>query len=477
MNLLTSKEIEDIVENPSPMHALMLCADFRLFIQLSHFAINRVHFQFKDFHITIISELTAIANCENEKRNLALCLPVGCGKSLIVEYFIAWTFCRNINLAYVYCSHSSTNILKLSREVRDMFTHPFFQAVFGLQLKIDEASKTNWSFAGAINRTGLLATTTAAGSTGADSGNPGIIGYSGAVVIDDPIDASDSESDIVLTDAAKFYDEKLATRRRTPKTPTILLMQRLSVDDLVGWVEKNEPDLWKIIVVPALNEDGSSFWPERYPLEELLRIRRSNPKKFYSQYQQTPLKDTGRKIFDITKFKKFSEFPVFDRIVSSWDTALKEKLINDPSACGIFGIKRNKVGIEEYYLIYVWKDRVLYPKLKGKYKEVTSLYNCNTNLIEDKASGQSLIPDLRNEGHSNIVAIDPGTKDKVERAQHPSEIVEQGRFYVLEGASWLREYEDELAVFPDKKMHDDQVDFTTQFLNWAAKPQGNLMGF
>lgn len=361
-----------------------------------------------------------------------------------------------------------------------MFGHKFLQSLFKLELKADEGSKTNWSFKGAINRTGLLAITMGTGSTGADAGNPNLTEYSGALVIDDPIDAGKIRRPLLLGEVITFYDEKLTPRRRTPKTPTILVMQRLIVGDLITWLknekENEEYEDWDFVEIPALDENDKSFWESRYPAETLINTRKKSPFKFYAQYQQNPIKEDGTAIFDKSKFAWYKELPEMDEITASWDLAVKVKEINDYSVCEIWGLKRNNVGITDHYLIYVWRDRVLYPTLKAKYKEINRLYNPNRNLIEDKSAGETLIPDLKEEGYTGIVAINPGTQDKVERAAVPSEIIDQGRVFLPKDAPWLDAFLDEVLTFPNSD-HDDQVDPMTQYLNWSQKPRRGSMGF
>ena len=62
--------------------------DFLSYLLVVFFLINGSKFILKDFHRLVIKKLQDIVDGKNEKRNLALCLPVGSGKSLIIEYFI-----------------------------------------------------------------------------------------------------------------------------------------------------------------------------------------------------------------------------------------------------------------------------------------------------------------------------------------------------------------------------------------------------
>ena len=52
---------------------------------------------------------------------------------------------------------------------------------------------------------------------------------------------------------------------------------------------------------------------------------------------------------------------------------------------------------------------------------------------------------------------------------------EDGSVYLPEAAPWLGTYLTELLGFPNTK-HDDQVDSTSQFLNWAWKRAGTHAG-
>lgn len=467
MNL--EQHIEQILEDKKEamLSAIVLAGDLKLFIKYTHYAINQVNFTFKPFHDDIINALQDIALGKNKKRNLGISVPVGAGKSLIVEYFIAWTFCRNINLAYLYTSHSRTNILKLSREVKSIFEHPFIIALFDLKLKDDEKSKINWSFDSSLNRTGLVATTTGSGSTGADSGNPAIDGYSGAVILDDPMDAGDINSQVKLDEVIRIYDDKLATRRRTPTTPSIVIMQRLCKNDLIGYLKKNQKDDWLFLEIPALKEDGESFWPERYPVNELKKIEKENPPKFFAQYQQTPVERSEFAIYDVNNFKYYDEIPQdIEYVVQSWDTAFKVGAQNDYSVCSTWAAVSGQFGYD-YYILDVMRKKLEYPQLRQEFIGLQQKYNPYIILIEDKASGQSLIQDLTQVGNNKLLPVKVDS-DKVTRATAPAALASS--VYLPRQAGWLDDFMSEFRQFPDGD-HDDIVDTYNQFLNWANKPR------
>ena len=76
--------------------------------------------------------------------------------------------------------------------------------------------------------------------------------------------------------------------------------------------------------------------------------------------------------------------------------------------------------------------------------------------IEDAASGQSLIQELRK---NSGVAIVPKKveRDKVARVSSITDIVEAGRVWLPTAAPWLDEFVAECLAFP-ASTHDDQVD-------------------
>jgi predicted phage terminase large subunit-like protein len=101
----------------------------------------------------------------------------------------------------------------------------------------------------------------------------------------------------------------------------------------------------------------------------------------------------------------------------------------------------------------------------------------DTVLIEDKSSGSSLIQDLRasSKFKSPVIAIEPKDYggDKLNRAATSSPAIEAGLVYLPETATWLPEYETEVSRFPNSA-NMDQVDSTSQYLNWSLGRSGGM---
>jgi predicted phage terminase large subunit-like protein len=162
-------------------------------------------------------------------------------------------------------------------------------------------------------------------------------------------------------------------------------------------------------------------------------------------------------------FRRYIEIPHdAELIVQSWDTAYKADQINDYAVCTTWA-----VGRFAYYLLHVHRERMEYPKLKQVAVLLADRFKPGAVLVEDKASGQSLIQELRAQTRLPVVAIEP-VADKITRMNAASAMFEAGRVYFPERADWMLEYETELTIFP-LAPHDDQVDSTSQFLNWASQ--------
>jgi predicted phage terminase large subunit-like protein len=112
----------------------------------------------------------------------------------------------------------------------------------------------------------------------------------------------------------------------------------------------------------------------------------------------------------------------------------------------------------------VYRERLDYPQLKKAVKALNERFNPTTILIEDKASGTQLAQELRYERMWNVRSVEP-KGDKVMRMMAQTPLIESGRVFIPDRASWLDAYLHELQVFP-KGRYDDQVDSTSQALEF-----------
>lgn len=272
----------------------------KAFIKTMHFYNTGAHFTFKSFHNDVIQALERIAKYETTK-NLILNLPVGFGKSQIIEYFKSWCFARNKNLCFLYTSYSDKLIIKLSSEIMEIMQSEPYQAMWPYSFKKEKKSKANWSIEDSVGRAGLTAGSIGGTITGLDAGNPAVEGFCGALIIDDPMKAGDEIYETKRDLVVEYYSRKLPSRLRRSDVPIILIMQRLHEEDLTGYIKhegkfgsgltpeqkKEWESDWDCITVQAL-VDEKSIWEDKVSTETLLKERDREPWFFYSQRQQAP---------------------------------------------------------------------------------------------------------------------------------------------------------------------------------------------
>jgi predicted phage terminase large subunit-like protein len=202
----------------------------------------------------------------------------------------------------------------------------------------------------------------------------------------------------------------------------------------------------------------TALWPKRFDVTWLLQQRSVlGEREFTALYQQSPY-IVGGNILKENWLRRYDTLalPEMHAIAVTVDTAFKAGNRNDYSVFSIGGI----TSMGDIYLMKVIREKLEFPDLKRKAIAVNAAYRgqgLRGFWVEDKASGQSLIQELRNDSGVAIIPWKTGTDDKVQRASSITPLMEAGRVYVPNEAEWLDEWLSEIVSFPSVK-HDDQVD-------------------
>ena len=152
------------------------------------------------------------------------------------------------------------------------------------------------------------------------------------------------------------------------------------------------------------------------------------------------------------------DLPEIEYVLQSWDTAFSTKEKTSYSARTTWGVFKRHGQINAIVLD-MWYDRVTYPELRRIAKESYDDFEPDAVLIEKKASGQSLIQDLRMAGVP-VLEYSPD-RDKEARAHASSALLEDGRIYFPSDKKWAKNLIDICAAFPAGD-NDDIVDTCTQ---------------
>lgn len=152
-------------------------------------------------------------------------------------------------------------------------------------------------------------------------------------------------------------------------------------------------------------------------------------------------------------------------IYQSWDTAFKTNQENDYSVCTTWQLCE-----DGYYLINLYRERLEFPDLKRKVVLLYEEYSPTLILIEDHASGQSLIQELKRETRIPIKPIRKD-KDKLSYVYAVTPLIESGKTFLVMNYELKTKGEiiiNECEEFPNGE-HDDIVDSISQFLNYAKE--------
>lgn len=212
-----------------------------------------------------------------------------------------------------------------------------------------------------------------------------------------------------------------------------------------------------------------ALWPERFPLEELLRKQALDEREFEALYQQSPY-IRGGNLIKISQFRRFDTLPQMATVIIAADTAFKKTETSDFSVFGVWGMD---VG-GDIYLIDVIRRRLDFAELKREAISLNARWRSRALrglYVEDKASGQSLIQELRRESGLAVIPHRVST-DKVSRVHSILPMIEGGRVFIPQSAPWLDDYLIELEQFPDGAK-DDQVDMTSMALDVLSRTGSN----
>jgi predicted phage terminase large subunit-like protein len=300
------------------------------------------------------------------------------------------------------------------------------------------------------------------------------------IILDDPIKPEDAMSDTVRNQVNEWYRSTLASRLNDKANGAIILvMQRLHEDDLAGRLL--ETGDWHQLCLPAIavadamipltrgrmhkRREGDVLHPERESYADLMAMKASQGSMlFAAQYQQQPVPPEGN-IVHSGWLKRYTtaDLPEGGEVIQSWDTANKDGIFNDYSVCITARVQSNHI-----YLLNVWRKKVQFPDLRKAAVAQAQAYRATVMLIEDQASGEQLLQELRKYPTAGVPAPigRRPESDKVTRLAGVSAMIEAGQLYLPEEAPWLADFEHELLAFPASR-HFDQVDALSQLLAWV----------
>jgi predicted phage terminase large subunit-like protein len=406
---------------------------------------------------------------EGKKKRVIINIAPRHGKSELTSYLLpAWWLGHKPESKIMMVTHTEDLSAAFGRRIRNLIDSEEYAEIFP-ETAIAKDAKGSGSWASTKGGTYY-----AAGVGGAIAGRGADL-----LLIDDPHSEQSIRANPKLTfDSAWQWYQTGPRQRLQWGGAIIVVMTRWGRLDLTGKLidhaSKNpDGDQWEVIEFPAIMPSGNPLWPEKWPLEELNKIKATiDPRYWQSQYMQQPTAEEGA-LVKRNWWKQWTDPkpPTCDYVIQSWDTAHEAKTSADYSAYTCWGVfnRENDDGVQvpNIILLDAFKDRMEFPELKKTALKHYKDRNPDSVLVERKASGAPLIQELRAMG---VPAIEftPSrgragvANDKTARLNAVSDMFSSGMVWAPDTV-WAKEVIEEIASFPAGE-HDDYVDSTVQAL-------------
>lgn len=399
------------------------------------------------------------------KKNLLINIaPRTFKTSIVSRCFPAWCFTLMPECEFILTSATGRLAFDNCINVRKILDEEWVQGLPSFEVEFDSVDTQQYFKTvqgGAVYAQGLGGTITGFGAGKARDF------FGGAIIIDDPLKASDARSSLTLQRCIEYYTGTLKSRRNNVNsTPIIVIMQRLHVDDLSGWLLKNEPEDWHQIVFKGLGDNGEVLNPLTMSRQELETLRIVDPFTYYAQYQQEPITASG----GIIKKEWWKEYVPetikldlgFNFITA--DTAFKSHDENDQSVIQFWHAENSGL-----YLVDGVAGRWEFPDLISQLKSFYSRHSnyCREVFVEDKASGTPLVQTLQMQGLP-VTGWQPKdfdfSEDKVGRVNDSAMLIYSGKVLLPStGGAFATELKEQSLLFQRDMTHkhDDHVDSMT----------------
>ena len=311
------------------------------------------------WHLEAIAEhLQAVAR--GEIRRLVINVPPRTSKSSMVSVcFPAWVWSQSKtgplsgpHVQFLFASYAQTLSIRDSVKTRRLLESPWYRTYWGNRFRITSDQNTKVRFDN--DKGGYRLATSVDGALTGEGGS--------IIIVDDPHNANEVESDLVRQGTLEWWDQSMSTRLNDPKTGAyIVIMQRLHEEDLTGHVLSKDIGNWVHLCLPMRMETDRRcitpwFVDEREEGELLV------PERFGDE-QVSGAEGIAKNVF-----------PPFEYVIGSLDTAYTTKQENDFSAMTIWGVWTDRQENRRIMLVYAWQDRLEFPQLVKKVLESSNKF-------------------------------------------------------------------------------------------------------
>lgn len=399
-------------------------------------------------HKIICDALMRVFN--GECKRLIINVPPRYSKTeLAVVNFVAWAMGKVPDSEFIHASYSAQLAANNSAQIRSMVQHEDYQRIFP-DCVLDSDARSHWT----TTKGGVMYAAGAGGTITGFGAGKHRDGFGGCILIDDPHKADEARSDVIREGVIDWFQNTLESRKNSPDTPIVLIMQRLHERDLAGWLlDGGNGEQWEHVCLPAIQEDGTALWEDKHKIEDLRRMEQAAPYVFAGQYMQRPSPAEGG-LFKPDQLQIIDALPAQQITwVRGWDLA--STTTGDYTA----GIKLGKLPDGRFIIANVVRIRVGPDERDAAIinTAATDGFSVKISIPQDPGqAGKTQVLYLTRALSGFRVTSSPESGDKVTRAEPVAAQVNIGNVMMLRG-EWNEQLKDEMRMFPNG-VNDDQVD-------------------
>lgn len=429
------------------------------------------------WHIgAICAHLQAVTDGEISK--LLINIPPRHQKSLSVcVFWPAWEWGprRKPETRWLFSSYAEQLSKRDSLKCRRLITSFWYQKRWGDIFNITSDQNEKMRFEN--NKTGYRVATSVMGMGTGEGGD--------RIVVDDPHNVKEGESELKREAVLTWWDESMSTRGNTPEAAKVIIMQRIHEADLSGHILA-EKEGYVHLCLPARYEGenrifstllntvdekpyvdprkdiGQPLWPEMYDSVALSELEKDMSEySIAGQLQQRPA-PRGGGMFKVENFKVVNAFRLehLEKIVRYWDKAGTEG-----GGARTAGVRMAKLRPDSnlgygFLVLDVVKGQWSAGVREKRIKEVAELDGKQTEVWVEQEPGsggkESAESSIKNLSGWKVYA-DRVTGSKEVRAEPYAAQVEVGNVAVFNSPEWTKSFLDEHENFPTGRFKD-QVD-------------------
>lgn len=288
---------------------------FEFFIRVFFQLLQGQHFH-KNWHHALMCEAAEDVYYNRVTRLIINVSPGSTKTEIFSIHFVAWGILKCISEGrpsrWFPMSYSSSLVKANTEQVKAILESEPFTSMWPLEASKTTKAKDNWIFIDRnANRHVCFGCSIGGQVTGRRAGYMQE-GFTGALLLDDPVSPTMAESPLKLATANRRINRVCRSRLAHDSVPIVMIQQRVAVNDTTKFMMSDKmPDEFRLIKIPALigreyirslqpelraqcladtgfSGERVSYWPRKEPTATLLKMEEADNYMFSAQYQQEP---------------------------------------------------------------------------------------------------------------------------------------------------------------------------------------------